>query len=359
MDAVRAYQHEICGQLDVQASSMRSEDERLESAWGEAQRERREIFEALVVGDVGRPVAADAAATLAPLVASATLPCEVLAVVEMLGLWPELEPDSYLDEVARDPPRGSVLVRALAVDAMGQTGRADYATALDRFISTSYDTRVVWHALRAVTTIMGDVPASTTSRVVDSLVFDDELVAGIVPALAPAQGPRTVGLVEELVGSDDRMQREAALRAASFGAGMPGARMAITLAGRSDLSASESEYLVRAIVAHGDDGADTRARLGALAENGTLCPNVRATALARVLAASGMTLDGALTASVMRSGPDPSLVVEILRMAIAHSEDDARSLVLAYYETPARRAVLEQVLERARDFDLLRFIRGL
>jgi hypothetical protein len=229
----------FCAHHEVEGARIADPVAALDLARMSAGREREAMLAAVSVDGVTRTASASVLAYAAERAnVDRDKPCAVHALLDFLRACPEAEPGSYLAEVARDPPDGSLMVECAALDAMGQTGRADYVGELASYVVPGAHSSVLFNAIEASTTILGDAELAT-QLLSDEYSFDEQLAGGLTHALAVGEGARTVHVIEALVSSSDPNRRLAAFRAASFGAGLPDALRTLVEAARAPRTTRE------------------------------------------------------------------------------------------------------------------------
>ena len=333
------YQSKFCANYEIEVARLPDAESALDMARTRASAEKDEMLAALSVDGVARTASTSALAYLAERSAvDRDRACAAYALVDLLRVVPEAEPGSYLAQIARDPPSGSILLRSAAIDAMGQTGRADYVREVDGYVVPGTDSRVLVSAVEASTTIVGD--AEVASKLLsDDFVVDEQLAGGLPHALSVGAGPRLVEVVSSLASASEPKRRLAALRAASLGSGLPDALPAIVEAARAPTTTrEEASRIVESIQNTSGDGAP--AQLMNLARDRGISPMMRGISLlaarpgrdaegvARQIA--GATRDVSLALSLARAahGADPNLANRILD-AFARDRELETALVRA------------------------------
>lgn len=332
------YQASICAHWSRERERVADPDIALDMARMAADSDREAMLSALSVDGISRTASAAAISYVAERArADRDQACSVHALVDFLRLWPEAEPGSYLAQVARDPPGGSLLVTCAALDAMGQTGRADYVPELASHVQPGADSRVLVNAVDASTTILGDAELAT--RLLSSeFTFDEQLAGGLPHALAVGEGPGVVRVVEGLVSSPEPGRRLAAFRAAAQGAGLPEALLAVVDAARAPgTTREEASRTVDAIQQVGGEGAP--AQLLALARDRRISPMMRGISLLE----AGPAADAErLGLEIARETTDVSLALALARAAHRADPGVANRILDAF----ARNADLEADLLR-------------
>lgn len=338
------YRAALCREYGAQISRHSDPDVALELARNGAVQERRAML-SLATDGVARTAGTSMIRYVAELaMAGHDGPCAVSAFLDVLRLWPEAEPASYLADLARDPPGGSLLVTCAAIDAMGQTGRADYAVVLSTFVRVGVDSRIVFNAVEASTTILGDSDVAL-SLLADDFVFDEVLAGGLPHALAVATGPSVDEVVQRLASSNDPNRRLTAFRAAAIGAGMPAALPAIVdAARRPSTTREEASRMVEAIQEVGADAAPEE--LMTLARDPRTSPITRAIAL---LAAGGSQQNVDLSRQIAATTTDPDVAIDLALSVLPSSSDQARRVLGAFARDPELETVLVARLQGARD----------
>lgn len=345
--AFSRYRDALCERVDANSRSIENAEAVLGLSVTEAAPVKSESFSSLFQDGLPRRAGPGVTEWLASLELGSEPPCVALAAITLLGLWPEAEPADLLADLARHPPGGSVLLTINALVAMGETGRADYLDVLSSFVDPANDSRVVAKALRSAAVITGDAESALELARDETFPIDEGLAFGLARSLDPAEGPALDLTLRTLLDSDDPFRREAGLRAAALGTGMPAALpRVIRAAADPDLSTEAARYAVRAIE-RAMPGAAAPTLLD-LARNASASPDARAAAYTAI---ADPPMDLGLV--IARRQPAPVLLVRLAEHAERLRQGGALAIFEAIAATSVPREALVEAIRGAHDELLL------
>jgi hypothetical protein len=335
--AFARYRDALCER--VASSSAADAEDAFPGALSETVAARSLLADSLSVSQVARRASPEVRDWLSDFDLARAEPCVVLAVIQLLTIWPEAEPGDLLAELARHPPRASVFMTMKALGAMGQTGRADYLDVLATFVDPENDSRVVAKAIRSAAVISGDADLALTVASDEAFPMDGSLAGELAVALMPASGPALDGTMRALLGARDPFRLEAGLKAAAIGVGMPAALAEVMDAtALPDLRAGAARAGVDAI-REAMPGTAAHALLD-LASNARASADARAAAL---VAIGDAPIEVAF--DIASRGPTPFMAVQLAR----HAEHvRAGSAILILQTLPAESASREGLVDAIR-----------
>jgi hypothetical protein len=346
--AFARYRQTLCQRVAVNATTVPDHDALLGLALSEAAPASLQLVGSLSEGDVPRRAAPDVAEWLGDFDLRAAEPCLVLAVIELLTIWPEAEPGDLLAALAGNPPGGSIFMTLKALGAMGETGRADYADLAARFVDPANDARVVARAIRTAAVITGDAELAATLASDEAFPMDDSLAGELAGALTPAAGPGLDRTMRALLRSQDPFRQEAGLKAAAIGVGMPAALpRVLEAAAGPHLSMEAARSGVDAIRAAMPGSA--AATLLDLARSPAASPDARAAAITAI---GDAPIDVAV--EVASRGPTPFMAIQLAAHAERIHEGSARRILEALAATSIPKESLVEAIRGAEDEALIR-----
>lgn len=347
--AFARYRDTLCERVAANSATVPDREAVLGLALSEAVPARRRLSGSLSEADVARRASPEVAKWLGDFDARGAEPCVVLALIQLLNIWPEAEPGDLLADLATHPPGGSLFITMKAIGAMGESGRADYVDVLATFVDPGNDSRVVAKATRAAAVITGDAELALALASNEEFPMDGSLAGELALALMPASGPGLDRTMQVLLGSDDPFRREAGLRAAAVGVGMPVALPQVLEATTDpDLPMEVARNGVDAILRGTGAGSGDRALLD-LARNDGASVDARAAAL---LAMAEPPIEVAI--EVAGRQPTPFMGIQLALRAERIRGGSARLILDALAAESVPKESLVEAIRAAENEALLR-----